>query len=966
MQLSQEIFNILKGANIKLKLFDPIGNKTLDPELSARFYAYDQDFLITIRDEDDKVELVVQAGASFNFDKNKDLLDSIKRAGHNAMAEYTIRKFDKTIEPKDFAHDVVKEDERTEKAMKDMQPTAVTGYYEITDFWKEHTQMWDKSVDEVMHMIYEWTWIEMTTATRDRDELAKRTLAIVVDALRNKKDDMTFDDMIAQLESKTEEIRRLKELSGITESPAQPDVAELVGDVHYLNNNYDRDERQNEMQADAAKLMMAAKSTGDKDIIAGAESVKYFCNHYDFDEVQDILNNKLQELNQLVGGNKLEVEVEENELNEYRSRRSDNYGRHNPDMDPKQYPANIEQYGPIMTRSGRVIYYNPSHGNYTDGDTGNVLTWDEWNEADMPNQGADIEGAAPVPEYGLSGMHPQLDKDKKQWSLEMWASDFESRYAGLTDEANTEHKTKLQNEHPDIYAKAVEMYPDFALEHGSHPFKRDESVEEGDKIELTEWVWLIPALATAVRIGVPALKLLLRGGKTAVKKITPVAVNTTKTIATKAVAPGSTVRGIALGAAGMWAWDKVEDVIEAIKEWGVDMEDDALGIFAQIIVKYGIPAAAVGAIVYGGSKLKDYMDGDEAKEKEDEVVHNAHGINGMTTTYSSNLSTEEVTESYAKATGSFKTSYIQLPESTRLIIRHSKGVNEEVRGSRSRNIKALFIENSAGERFSFPHKYLQGAKAMAKHVSMGGTPYDAIGESIITLCTEVAQCNQFVKHVRTNKLVNESNLNIVETVKTKLNELKNTIKGLQTVKGYNDYEVKSTAIVEETEKEVDETVDLTDKFMYNTFTKTANMDAVLETVARIIKERDSMTDLTKQYIMRLYDMIKNKEDFKLTIDANDPEHPDNEDPIKYSGGQGQMAKLSASLTYLAMNSKNDEAFNILSHLGSELYDLSQQHITMLAKIVVYLDRNSKVGSAKAVEQESIVESIMTGLRREIA
>ena len=211
MQLSQEIFNILKGANIKLKLFDPAGNKTLDPELSARFYAYDQDFLITIREEDGQVELVVQAGASFNFNQNKDLLDSIKRAGHNAMAEYTIRKFDKQIEPKDFAHDVVKEDE---KAMKDMQPTAVTGYYEITDFWKEHTQMWDKSVDEVMHMIYEWTWIEMTTATRDRDELAKRTLAIVVDALRNKKDDMTFDDLIAQLESKTEEIRRLKELSG--------------------------------------------------------------------------------------------------------------------------------------------------------------------------------------------------------------------------------------------------------------------------------------------------------------------------------------------------------------------------------------------------------------------------------------------------------------------------------------------------------------------------------------------------------------------------------------------------------------------------------------------------------------------------------------------------------------------------------------------------------------------------------
>jgi len=658
MQLSQEIFNILKGANIKLKLFDPIGNKTLDPELSARFYAYDQDFLITIRDEDDKVELVVQAGASFNFDKNKDLLDSIKRAGHNAMAEYTIRKFDKTIEPKDFAHETVKEDNT--------------------------------------------------------------------------------------------EINRLRELSGIhTENPAE---SYSPGDEY-------------------------ADSEGMLSNCCGAPMMDY----------------------------------------------SDGHGR---------------------------------------------------------------------------------------------CSDCKDMAAG----------------------------------------EKEEEYYESDQIELTEWVWVLPVLAAAVRIGVPALKILLKSGKAATKVIKPVAVTTTTSLVRTAT-PG----GLILGAGGMYAWDKVTDVIDAIKEWGVDMDDDALGIFSQVIVKYGIPIAAVSAILYGGSKLKDYMDGDEAKEDEkndkgDTTINN----------YNYAPATEEVTESYAKATGSFKTSYIQLPESTRLIIRHSKGVNEEVRGSRSRNIKALFIENSAGERFSFPHKYLQGAKAMAKHVSMGGTPYDAIGESIITLCTEVAQCNQFVKHVRTNKLVNESNLNIVETVKTKLNELKNTIKGLQTVKGYNDYQVESTAIVEETEKEVDETVDLTDKFMYNTFTKTANMDAVLETVARIIKERDSMTDLTKQYIMRLYDMIKNKEDFKLTIDANDPEHPDNEDPIKYSGGQGQMAKLSSMLTYLAMSSKNDEAFNILSHLGSELYDLSQQHITMLAKIVVFLDRTSKVGSAKTVEQESIVESIMTGLRREIA
>ena len=58
----------------------------------------------------------------------------------------------------------------------------------------------------------------------------------------------------------------------------------------------------------------------------------------------------------------------------------------------------------------------------------------------------------------------------------------------------------------------------------------------------------------------------------------------------------------------------------------------------------------------------------------------------------------------------------------------------------------------------------------------GGTPYDEIGESTINLCTEVAQCTQFLRHVRTNKLTNESNANIVETVKEKLKEFKSTVK----------------------------------------------------------------------------------------------------------------------------------------------------------------------------------------------
>ena len=315
-----------------------------------------------------------------------------------------------------------------------------------------------------------------------------------------------------------------------------------------------------------------------------------------------------------------------------------------------------------------------------------------------------------------------------------------------------------------------------------------------------------------------------------------------------------------------------------------------------------------------------------------------------------------VAEGYSKAHGTIKTSYITLPEA-RLVIKHSKGVNEEIRGARSRNIKSLFIENAAGERFAFPHRYLQGAKAMAKHVSMGGTPYDAIGESILNTCKEIVECNQFLRHVRTNKLVNEGNENVVEAVRSKLQEMKNTIRSLQTSRGYNAYEVN--AIVEDENQ-----VDVSGKFLYNTF-ENADMDSVLSTVARIVKERDSMADMNKEKVIALYKMIKSGADFKMNIDANDPEHPDNEDQTKYSGPMGTMAKLSSMLSFLAKSTKNDEAFNHLAHLSSVVHDLPRDQLTAVVKMSNYLANHAGKTKAESVG-ENIVESTTTNLRRKIS
>ena len=88
-------------------------------------------------------------------------------------------------------------------------------------------------------------------------------------------------------------------------------------------------------------------------------------------------------------------------------------------------------------------------------------------------------------------------------------------------------------------------------------------------------------------------------------------------------------------------------------------------------------------------------------------------------------------------TGTSKSSYENL-DKTRLIIRHSGPVDENVPGARSRHINSLYIENEDGERFKYPITHLAGARAMTRHVANGGRPHDEFGEHIIKTSENIA------------------------------------------------------------------------------------------------------------------------------------------------------------------------------------------------------------------------------------
>lgn len=96
--------------------------------------------------------------------------------------------------------------------------------------------------------------------------------------------------------------------------------------------------------------------------------------------------------------------------------------------------------------------------------------------------------------------------------------------------------------------------------------------------------------------------------------------------------------------------------------------------------------------------------------------------------------------------GSSKSSYQKIGGS-KVIIRHSTAVNEEKRGSRTRNIRQVFVETADGERFKIPHQNLHAAKSIAYHLNNEGYFGDPIANKIL----EIAEKMNELKEIHLNE-----------------------------------------------------------------------------------------------------------------------------------------------------------------------------------------------------------------------
>jgi hypothetical protein len=121
-------------------------------------------------------------------------------------------------------------------------------------------------------------------------------------------------------------------------------------------------------------------------------------------------------------------------------------------------------------------------------------------------------------------------------------------------------------------------------------------------------------------------------------------------------------------------------------------------------------------------------------------------------------------------------------------------VNPEQPASRTRNIDRIYIESPEGERFRYPYKHLAGARAMARHVSEGGNPYDDFGKHVVGLSEELNNLKKFKTYVGRSRVMAEGLSQYMDIIEGRAKDVKKELESIQKSNGYANINYESVVL----------------------------------------------------------------------------------------------------------------------------------------------------------------------------
>ena len=278
-------------------------------------------------------------------------------------------------------------------------------------------------------------------------------------------------------------------------------------------------------------------------------------------------------------------------------------------------------------------------------------------------------------------------------------------------------------------------------------------------------------------------------------------------------------------------------------------------------------------------------------------------------------SQDEVMEN--KMYGSSQKSFLE-QGTAKIIIQHNKTVDETKMGARSRNISAIYIENSDGERFKFANNYLPGARAMARHVSNEGHTRDERGKHIVEIMTEMQNLKTFVRAIKREDYVTEEQNEIIEAATDRYYGLKDTLKTLASANGYSEYFENWSP------EEVQEEGDLEDLKLK--LTREVYDERLTDSLPSVRKAMEQRRQVKEADMKDLIDFANSDDNIEVFNNPADMAELKNYMQFMKNSDMDTSRKnrsiLVAIMKYLANNMTNDKAANALSDI--ELDDPTQQ------------------------------------------
>lgn len=223
--------------------------------------------------------------------------------------------------------------------------------------------------------------------------------------------------------------------------------------------------------------------------------------------------------------------------------------------------------------------------------------------------------------------------------------------------------------------------------------------------------------------------------------------------------------------------------------------------------------------------------------------------------------------------GSRKTSYQKLND-VKIIVKHHREVDPELRGSRSRGIKAVYLQQD-GERTQFPYPLLTPARAMGRHLCNGGKVSDTIGEYIMELTETMVNLREFTRYAK-NMQVSEQSRDVVKLAREQYESARHKLKQFA---GPKTYETMCAMCQESTEQYQEESVQVQDniKDLFTVKQIDPRLEAALPYITKIITQEN----LKKQRLL-----AASKQPFVLKKESMVTE----DDLIEYPDPQKNMGR----------------------------------------------------------------------------